>query len=189
MESGEVKKYYVWETTSRKGTVEVYLAETEEATYFESGRFASKEQWESGYLRQIDEEEYKRRSLPEPTLPPPSNENAFAEWEKMLGNPGDPVPTQQPETKPVEINPIRVILDRQKKKESVKIPIMFTIEIPAKKVMNLLDMMFDREEITQELIKSVTSKLNVDSIVNEIETQIRTTIEKSYEEEDKKDDE
>ena len=66
---------------------------------------------------------------------------------------------------------------------------MFTIEIPAKKVMNLLDMMFDREEITQELIKSVTSKLNVDSIVNEIETQIRTTIEKSYEEEDKKDDE
>ena len=107
----------------------------------------------------------------------------------MLGNPGDSFPTQQSEIMPVEINPIRVILDRQKKKESVKIPIMFTIEIPAKKVMNLLDMMFDREEITQELIKSVTSKLNVDSIVNEIETQIRTTIEESYEEGDKKDEE
>ena len=30
MELGEVKKYYEWETTSRRGQVEIYMAETED---------------------------------------------------------------------------------------------------------------------------------------------------------------
>ncbi len=39
MELGEIKKYYEWETTSRRGQVEIYMAETEDTVYFESGRF------------------------------------------------------------------------------------------------------------------------------------------------------
>jgi hypothetical protein len=52
--------------------------------------------------------------------------------------------------------------------------------------MSLLDMMFDREEVTQELIKLITASIDVDSIVGEIESQIRSSIEDSYEDEDEK---
>lgn len=185
MEPGEVKKYYEWETTSRRGQVEVYMAETEDTVYFESGRFVSKVEWESGALRQIEEFEYNAKAIPAP------QEDQLAKWEAMLGNETQidvQVPTIPQEIKPVEeVNPIRVILERQKKKETITIPVEIKIEIPNKKVMSLLDMMFDRDEVTQELIKSVTSSIDVDSIVGEIESQIRSSIEESYEDDDKKD--
>jgi hypothetical protein len=184
MELGEVKKYYEWETTSRRGQVEIYMAETEDTVYFESGRFVSKEEWESGALRQIEEFEYNSKTVNVP------QEDQFAKWESMLGNEPQVVseePTIQQQIKPVEeINPIRVILEKQKKKETISIPVEIKIEIPNKKVMSLLDMMFDREEVTQELIKLITASIDVDSIVGEIESQIRSSIEDSYEDEDEK---
>ena len=184
MELGEVKKYYEWETTSRRGQVEIYMAETEDTVYFESGRFVSKQEWESGALRQIEEFEYNAKTVNVP------QEDQFTKWESMLGN--DPQfistePTIQQQIKPIEeINPIRVILEKQKKKETISIPVEIKIEIPNKKVMSLLDMMFDREEVTQELIKLITASIDVDSIVGEIESQIRSSIEDSYEDEDEK---
>ncbi len=185
MEPGEVKKYYEWETTSRRGQVEVYMAETDDTVYFESGRFISKVEWESGALRQIEEFEYNAKAI---TIP---QEDQFAKWEAMLGNESQievQAPTIPQEVKPIEeVNPIRVILERQKKKETITIPVEIKIEIPSKKVMSLLDMMFDRDEVTQELIKSVTTSIDVDSIVGVIESQIRSSIEESYEDDDKKD--
>ena len=185
MELGEVKKYYKWETTSRRGQVEIYMAETEDTVYFESGRFVSKVEWESGALRQIEEFEYNAKAIKTPT------EDQFANWEAMLGNePAIDVqaPTIPQETKPIEeVNPIRVILEKQKKKETISIPVEIKIEIPNKKVMSLLDMMFDRDEVTQELIKLITASIDVDSIVGEIESHIRSSIEDAYEDEDKKD--
>ena len=184
MELGEVKKYYEWETTSRRGQVEIYMAETEDTVYFESGRFVSKQEWESGALRQIEEFEYNAKTVSVP------QEDQFAKWESMLGNETQFVseePTIQQQIKPIEeINPIRVILEKQKKKETISIPVEIKIDIPNKKVMALLDMMFDREEVTQELIKLITSSIDVDSIVGEIESQIRSSIEDSYEDEDEK---
>lgn len=187
MESGEIKKYYVWERTSRKGTTETYLAETEEAVYFESGRFVNRGDWESGALRQIEEDEYQKLSIKIPQI-----QEAPTPWnisDEMLN--GTVVNTNQIEVsnpqQKIEENPIRIILNKQKKTEKIKVPIEFEINLPAKKVMSLLDMMFDRDEVTQEIIKSVTSTIDVDSIVNTIETQIRASIESSYEEDDKKD--
>jgi hypothetical protein len=182
MELGEVKKYYEWETSSRKGQVEVYMAETEDTVYFESGRFVSKSEWESGALRQIEEFEYRAKEVKVP------QEDQFAKWESMLGN-ETIIENSTPEPVKVieEVNPIKVILERQKKKDTIEIPIKFEIEIPSKKVMSLLDMMFDREEVTAEIIKSVTSSINVDFIVSEIESQIRSSIEDSYDDEEKKD--
>jgi len=106
----------------------------------------------------------------------------------MLGN--DPSIEVQsptiPQEKQIDVNPIRVILERQKKKETISIPVEIKVEIPNPKVMALLDMMFDREEVTQELIKLITASIDVDSIVGEIESQIRSSIEDSYEDDDKK---
>lgn len=183
MELLEEKKYYEWETTSRRGQVEVYLAETEDTVYFESGRFVSKSDWESGALRQIEEHEFLAKNRATEV-----QVDQFAKWESMLGN----EETIQTQTEPVvqkvveEINPIRVILEKQKKKDTLEIPVNIQIEIPNKKVMSLLDMMFDREEVTQEIIKLVTSSIDVDSIVSKIESSIRSSIEESYEDEDKK---
>ena len=117
-------------------------------------------------------------------------EDQFANWESMLGN--DPSIEVQsptiPQEKQIDVNPIRVILERQKKKETISIPVEIKVEIPNPKVMALLDMMFDREEVTQELIKLITASIDVDSIVGEIESQIRSSIEDSYEDDDKKEE-
>jgi hypothetical protein len=181
MESLEEKKYYVWETTSRKGQVEIYLAETEDTVYFDSGRFVSKNDWETGTLRQIEEFEYLAKSQPIK-----DQEDQFSKWESMLGNEtSNDIKTDSTSEKIVEvINPIRVILEKQKKKDIISIPVDIQIELPNKKVMALLDMMFDREEVTQEIIKLVTSSIDVDSIVSKIESSIRSSIEESYEDEE-----
>lgn len=185
METGEIKKYYIWETTSRRGKVETYLAETEDTVYFESGRFVSKAEWDSGALRLIDEAEYLKIAMRENAMQVPVQEPQFDM--NMLNGPSvilnDPPINEINEKPKEEINPIRLILDKQKKKETIAIPIEIEVNLPMKKVMSLLDMMFDRDEVTQEIIKSVTSSIDVDSIVNKIESQIRASIESSYDDE------
>ena len=184
MESGEIKKYYIYELGSRRGEVEVYMAESEDGSvYFESGRFVNKEQWESNHLRQIEEREYnsinnkKDNSIE-------AQEQKYLEWENMLGNDPSLLDKKEPEIKiedrEVEINPIKIILDKQKNKDVVSIPVSIEASIPSKKVMSLLDMMFDREEVTSEIIKSIVSTINVDFIVDTIEKEIKSTVERSY---------
>lgn len=183
MESGEIKKYYVWESGYRKGIPEIYLAETEEIIYFESGRLVSKTDLDSGALRLIEEREYFQFMNSQPKVDP------YQEWENLLGNPPkeselkeiNVIEESKSEEIKIEENPIKLILNKQKKKEKLSIDLSINIEIPDKKVMSLLEMMFDRDEVTQEIIKSVISSINVDNVVQEIESKIRSSIEHSYE--------
>lgn len=188
MDTGEIKKYYIYELGSRKGEVEIYLAESEESVYFKSGRFVSMDQWQGNYLRQIEEREYNSINKTKDNSIQ-SQEAKYLEWENMLGNkPTTDVVPETKETQPknedlVEANPIKIILDKQKNKDIVNIPISIEASIPSKKVMSLLDLMFDREEVTKEIIKSIVSTINVDFIVDTIEKEIKSTIEKSYSDE------
>tara|TARA_R110001606_G_scaffold242539_2_gene390450 strand:- start:1172 stop:1744 length:573 start_codon:yes stop_codon:yes gene_type:complete len=190
MDTGELEKYYIYELGSRKGEVEIYLAESEDSVYFKSGRFVSMDQWQGNYLRQIEDREYNSINKTKDNSIQ-SQESKYLEWEAMLGNnpPLDVVPeTKEPHTEnenSIESNPIKIILDKQKNKDVVNIPISIEASIPSKKVMSLLDLMFDREEVTSEIIKSIVSTINVDFIVDTIEKEIKTTIEKSYTDEQK----
>lgn len=191
MNTGEIEKYYIYELGSRKGEVEIYLAESEESVYFKSGRFVSIDQWQGNYLRQIEEREYNSINKQKDNSIQ-SQEAKYLEWEGMLGN-KKPVENsteiKETQLKPeevVETNPIKIILDKQKNKDKVNIPISIEASIPSKKVMSLLDMMFDREEVTKEIIKSIVSTIDVDFIVDTIEKEIKSTIENSYLDEEEK---
>jgi hypothetical protein len=185
MEPGEVKKRYEWISTSRIGRVETYLAEDENNnTYFESGRVVPTSDIQN-LLKEIDEETFNYKNSQQPEIESPKTVDHFIEMEKLLGN--EPQPAQQI-AQVVEQNPIKIILDKQKKKETVTLLVDFDFEIPTKKVLELLDLMFDREEVIDEIIKSSTEKINIESITEAVKTSIKEKISSYFEEEVEKDD-
>jgi hypothetical protein len=189
MELFENKKRYEWNATSRRGRVESYLAEDETNIYFESGRFILKENFGS-QLSPIDEEMYQQklssetRTIETPLPPDPIN------WESLLGNPeplSNSVQVVQVEQKVVEQNPIKIILDKQKRKEKLKINVEFEFEIPSKKVLDLLDVMFEREEIIEEIIKSSIGNLETELVMEKISNVTKRNIESFFNNEEKDD--
>jgi hypothetical protein len=185
MEPGEVKKRYEWISTSRLGRVETYLAEDESNnTYFESGRVVPTSDIQN-LLKEIDEETFNYKNSQQPEIESPKTVDHFIEMEKLLGN--EPQPAQHI-AQVVEQNPIKIILDKQKKKETVTLLVDFDFEIPTKKVLELLDLMFDREEVIDEIIKSSTEKINIESITEAVKTSIKEKISSYFEEEVEKDD-
>lgn len=186
MEPGEVKKRYEWISTSRVGRVETYLAEDENNnTYFESGRIVPTSDIQN-LLKEIDEETFNYKNSQQPEIESPQTVDHFIEMEKLLGN--DTPPAQQTVQQVVEQNPIKIILDKQKKKETVTLLVDFDFEIPTKKVLELLDLMFDREEVIDEIIKSSTEKINIESITEAVKTSIKEKISSYFDEEVEKDD-
>ena len=186
MEPGEVKKRYEWISTSRIGRVETYLAEDEnDNTYFESGRIVPTSDIQN-LLKEIDEETFNYKNSQQPEIESPKTVDHFIEMEKLLGN--DTPPAQQAVQQVVEQNPIKIILDKQKKKETVTLLVDFDFVIPTKKVLELLDLMFDREEVIDEIIKSSTEKINIESITEAVKTSIKEKISSYFDGEVEKDD-
>jgi hypothetical protein len=185
MELFENKKRYEWNATSRRGRVESYLAEDDSNIYFESGRFIPKENFGS-QLSPIDEDVYQQKLSLETRkieILPPDQIN----WESLLGNPEPLSNSVQIEQKVVEQNPIKIILDKQKRKEKLTISVEFDFEIPSKKVLDLLDVMFDREEIIEEIIKSSIGNLETESVMKKISNATKETIESFFHDEEKDD--
>ncbi len=186
MELFENKKRYEWNATSRRGRVESYLAEDESNIYFESGRFIPKENFGS-QLSPIDEDVYQYKlSLEQPAINDLPSQ-ITTDWESLLGNPEPPSQPVQIEQKVVEQNPIKIILDKQKRKEKLTITVEFDFEIPSKKVLDLLDVMFDREEIIEEIIKSSIGNLETESVMKKISNATKETIESFFHDEEKDD--
>lgn len=182
MEELENKKRYEWVATNRSGKTETYVAEDETTVYFESGRFVPKDKLDV-LLRNIEEEIYlvkfsqeqEQQSLSTPTI------DQFAEWEKMLGNPTENsiTQTQQIPIEPQAIeeqNPIKIILDKQRKKETLTILLDVNIDVPNKKVIELLDVMFDRDEVIDEIVKSSIQKLDQTAIKEKVHESIKEKI-------------
>jgi hypothetical protein len=137
----EEKKYYEWKTGALAGVVEVYSAEANEVIWFESGRNVSMEQLDI-QLKRIDESDFNLKREVLPSIPMEFTSNI------PLGNPVAP---------PIEANPIKLILDKQKKFDSINLSFPVVLKVPSKKVIDLLGMMFDEEEVQDEIIKSIIS--------------------------------
>jgi len=176
MEAGEVKKYYRWNQTSRRGQVEEYMAETEDAVYFSSGRFCSKEQWDSGFLDLISEEEFSQVAPPIEQYANPDLPMSEAEFNAMAGNVIEPIiPVVV-----IEKSPIRLILEKQKKTVSLATDFNLDVSTPTDKVFELLSMMFDEDEVIEEIINSILDKLDLKTIEEKIRSSVKTSIYKFY---------
>ena len=181
METGEVKKRYEWIATNRNGRVETYIAEDESNIYFESGRLIPKELLEV-QLRTISEEEFlHKEKLEAPQIQQSPQQIPDWQIESILGNP------IQPEIKPVEEqNPIKIILDKQKKKDTITILVDFNLHVPNKKVVDLLDVMFDRDEVIEQITNSSISQIDTESVTEKIKESIKQKILELFD--DEKDD-
>ena len=186
MEPGEVKKRYEWISTSRIGRVETYLAEDENnTTYFESGRIVPTSDL-SMLLKEIDETTFNYKVNQQPEIEEPKSVDHFINMEQVLGI--DPPQTQHAVHQVIEQNPIKIILDKQKKKETVTLLIDFEFEIPTKKVLEFLDLMFDREEVINEIIKTSTEKINSESIIESVKNSVKEKISSYFDDEVEKDE-
>lgn len=188
MESTEVKKYYEWKTGFRNGVVECYLCDADDSIFFESGRSVKKDLIETE-LREIPEEYYLSK-----TTEIESVQNQQEEWMKLLGNEDkdliDQVNTQlnpnstfqaAPVPVVIEKSPIQIILEKQKKKEVKQVNISLNIEIPTTKVIELLTVMFDEDEVYEEIISQAVSNFNVEDLRNLIQESIIKSIKEADE--------
>ena len=180
MESTEIKKYYEWVSGNRTGQVEAYSAESPETNmvYFESQRFVQMDRLNFD-LKPISEEEYFFKLK---YFPPAPEESQQAMWDRILREDkaaletlktGESIKNNLPTP---ESNPISIILDKQKKKDKIATNFEFELEIPNEKVLDLLDMMFDRDELIEEIVKSAISKIDSNAILDSIKEQIKSKV-------------
>lgn len=183
IEPGEVKKYYEWKSGFRSGVVECYLCDAEDSVYFESGRSVKKDLLENE-LYQISEEEYFSKASKDEVIT-----NAQQEWSSLLGNEEDTINLGNPtetsinaEYSPVveqpkeEKSPIQIILERQKKREVKTVELSLEIEVPNEKVIDLLCVMFDEDEVYGEIISQAISTFTIDDLKNLIQNSIIKSI-------------
>jgi hypothetical protein len=176
MESFEVKRYYEWMTTSRQGKVEVYMAEDANNVYFESGRMVPKEQLEI-QLKEADESLYLAKGGDSQfTPPPPPQEKTFQEWESLLGNPqqNSIAPPQPREEK--EKSAVKIILEKQKKFTETHISLNIPIKIPNDKAIEFMTLMFDEDEVIDEVCNFVQEQITPEEINSIIKDAIETKI-------------
>ena len=176
MESLEVKKYYQWRSGQRSGRVEVYMAEDDNNTYFESGRFIAKDLFDN-QLIEIDESIYLSKVGNQDLPPaPPVAPQSIEEWESMLGN---STPNLVETISPIqqkEKSPIQIILEKQKKLSKETLNVKLDFEFPSSKVFEFMTMMFDEDEVIDEMSEFVYSQLSNDDIHNSIKNSIKNRI-------------
>ena len=185
MESFEVKKCYRWNVGPETGVFEAYLAEDEERIWFESGNSVLKSEIDQK-LSSVDEQEYTRY-INDQT----AKVDQFSQWEKMLGNPtpnsieppnpvyGSPPPNQHNNFIAVEEkSPIRIILEKQKKKSIKDISIPFEFNFPSEKAIEFMMMMFDEDEVIEEIVEFALSQMSPEEIKEIIKENITESIKK-----------
>ena len=184
LEPGEVKKYYEWKSGFRAGLVECYLCEAEENVFFESGRSVNKDNLENE-LYSISEEEYFSKSKTEDAVTAIQQE-----WTTLLGNDAEPansITSINNEINPIPVtkeekSPIQIILEKQKKREIKTVELRLDIEIPNEKVIDLLCVMFDEDEVYEEIISQAISNFSVEDLKNLIQNSIIKSIKDNSDE-------
>lgn len=182
METFEVKKCYRWNVGPETGVVEAYLAEDEERIWFESGNSIQKSEIEQK-LSSVDESEYTNYINNQT-----AKVNQQSQWEKMLGDPtpnsiAPPIPLngEYHEIAPQlveEKSPIRIILEKQKKKSIKDISIPFEFNFPSEKAIEFMMMMFDEEEVVEEIVEFALSQMSTEEIKEIIKENIKESIKK-----------
>ena len=178
MEAGEVKKYYTWNAGPDKGSIEAYLCEDDSRVWFESGASVQKDLLLVN-LYESNESDYSsyQNSKPQPQYQP-----QITDWESKLGNPTDNQPIIQPaQHKSVEKSPIQIILEKQKKFQTESLDISIKFNFPLEKAIEFMTMMFDEDEVIDEVTEFVYSQMSSgeinDAIKNTIKDKIRYSLE------------
>ena len=85
-------------------------------------------------------------------------------------------------TQPIEIlekvkSPIRILFDKQKKNNKIKLKLDFPVNIPKKQIYELISTSFDEDEVNKELHLFILDQLSSDDIAKSVEDSIKSLIE------------
>ncbi len=79
-----------------------------------------------------------------------------------------------------EISPIRVLFNKQKKNNKVKLILEFPVNIPVKGVYELMSTSFDKDEVNEQLQSFILDQLPEDEITDCLFDSIKSLIESKY---------
>ena len=88
--------------------------------------------------------------------------------------------TKQPSIEEVKTSPLRILLDKQKKLDKVPMGISFSVNIPKKKVIEVLESTFDPQELHEELEKFIEDQLDIETVVSTIKDSVKILIQEKY---------
>tara|TARA_R100000005_G_C4878939_1_gene131560 strand:+ start:152 stop:646 length:495 start_codon:yes stop_codon:yes gene_type:complete len=80
----------------------------------------------------------------------------------------------------VETSALRTLLDKQKKLDKVPMGISFSVNIPKKKIIDVLESTFDPEELHKELEDFIGDQLDTEVILNTVKDSIKILIQEKY---------
>lgn len=178
MESFEIEKYYEWTVTQRKGQVEIYLAEDVNNVYFKSGRFIQKELFESN-LTEITESEYKLKSVTNKAYNDTVTSSVEQEfkYDFIPDFKNNELSINSNSTNTKEKSVVALILEKQKKINKQSLSVSYDINFPNDKAINFMCMMFDEEEVVEELAEYIIKQIGDTKV--EIRDAIKNKINES----------
>jgi len=133
----------------------------------EGGRLAK--DLKDEFIKSLEEDIAKEFVKTEPPKIPLGNPNTA---NKVMNN-VTPVLDTHP-------SPIRVLFDKQKKCNKVKLVLDFPVKIPSKEIYELMSTSFDNDEVNQELHDFISDQLSEDEIIDCLFDSIKSLIESKY---------
>ena len=165
-------KYYQWIKGDQSGSVVTIKEEDSNwITFNEGGRLAT--EFRSEFIQELDSDIAGEFVNTSNSTVDPLNQSA---------TPIEPI-TEVTSTTPVldiTPSPIRVLFNKQKKNNKVKLLLEFPINIPTKGVYELMSTSFDKEEVNQELHDFISDQLSKDNITDCLFDSIKSLIESKY---------
>lgn len=79
-----------------------------------------------------------------------------------------------------EISPIRVLFNKQKKNNKVKLLLEFPVNIPQKAIYELMSTSFDKDEVNDILQSFILDQLSEDEILDCLHNSVQSLIDNKY---------
>ena len=161
--------YWQWIKGDESGNVITFKDEGAEwITFNEGGRIATELRDE--FLQQLDSDiagEYINTSN---AIDPLNVGGAPRSTQEITGDVIIPALDTTP-------SPIRILFDKQKKNNKVKLILEFPINIPSIEIYDLMSTSFDENEVNKELHLFILDQLSSDDIAKSVEDSIKSLIE------------
>ena len=78
------------------------------------------------------------------------------------------------------VSPIRVLFNKQKKNNKVKLMLEFPVNIPSKGIYELMSTSFDSNDVNEDLYSFIYDQLSEDEIIKCLQDSIKSLIENKY---------
>jgi hypothetical protein len=77
-------------------------------------------------------------------------------------------------------NPIKILFDKQKKTDDIKLSLNFSINVPTTDIFNILSITFEEDEVIEELTKFIQNQIDDKSIKETLDETIKSLIISRY---------